>query len=412
MYKSVNYPALIENPAESLIHFQGVALGDAVLDLFSQTTSYAEYAYEHGLIPLGIKKLADKMFQQCYYKTKARRFKFKMSRGDFLKCGVSDLILEATGQINYQTTMNFDTSTTSTTSTPAPAAQSVEHRFFNSPEIQELLHVRGYNLPGVNFRPKNKDTDTVSSSSSSSVVDNNSNDLLMTMSLDLPSSSTSYSSSSSTLRQPRPSFPEDEDDDVDDIHNNNNNNNNGKKKKNKDKAKHINKADATPSFAPFTSIPFYYEPYQTWEVCNNKVNKHLYNDRPISSVLSLQYIMKYVKVLLYNNEGNLEFNFLGIQHILENNEWFEKLWSTAARSLWLNDKQQVAGEYFNLDFLSFLIIRNTNTHPHDLRDYSSSSSSTSTSFLQQSIFAKDSLDIIDRFIHDKVGVVMVCYLCL
>jgi Serine carboxypeptidase len=30
------------------------------------------------------------------------------------------------------------------------------HRFFNDPVIQELLHVRGHNLPGLNFRPETK----------------------------------------------------------------------------------------------------------------------------------------------------------------------------------------------------------------------------------------------------------------
>ena len=28
-------------------------------------------------------------------------------------------------------------------------------RFFNDPSIQEILHVRGHNLPGLNFRPEN-----------------------------------------------------------------------------------------------------------------------------------------------------------------------------------------------------------------------------------------------------------------
>jgi hypothetical protein len=30
-------------------------------------------------------------------------------------------------------------------------------RFFNDPEIQEILHVRGYNLPGLNFKPEAKE---------------------------------------------------------------------------------------------------------------------------------------------------------------------------------------------------------------------------------------------------------------
>jgi len=34
----------------------------------------------------------------------------------------------------------------------------VYHRFFNDPKIQEILHVRGYNLPGINFVPEKSDS--------------------------------------------------------------------------------------------------------------------------------------------------------------------------------------------------------------------------------------------------------------
>lgn len=33
------------------------------------------------------------------------------------------------------------------------------HRFFNDPAIQELIHVRGYNIPGINFSPEGTETD-------------------------------------------------------------------------------------------------------------------------------------------------------------------------------------------------------------------------------------------------------------
>lgn len=47
------------------VHLEGVAIGNGVIDDAIQTASYTEYAYSHGLIPLGAKKLIDDTYTRC-----------------------------------------------------------------------------------------------------------------------------------------------------------------------------------------------------------------------------------------------------------------------------------------------------------------------------------------------------------
>lgn len=47
------------------INLVGVAIGNGVIDYLHQEPSYAEYAYYHGLIPLGAKQKIDYDFQLC-----------------------------------------------------------------------------------------------------------------------------------------------------------------------------------------------------------------------------------------------------------------------------------------------------------------------------------------------------------
>jgi hypothetical protein len=45
-----------------------VAIGNGVMDMVFQEPSYAEYAYYHGLIPLGAKQQFDKDWAACLEK--------------------------------------------------------------------------------------------------------------------------------------------------------------------------------------------------------------------------------------------------------------------------------------------------------------------------------------------------------
>ncbi len=47
------------------INLQGVAIGNGVIDDVIQSASYTEYAYTHGLIPLGAKRKIDEMQGRC-----------------------------------------------------------------------------------------------------------------------------------------------------------------------------------------------------------------------------------------------------------------------------------------------------------------------------------------------------------
>jgi hypothetical protein len=50
------------------LNLQGVAIGNGVMDMVFQEPSYAEYAYYHGLIPLGAKQQFDKDWAACLEK--------------------------------------------------------------------------------------------------------------------------------------------------------------------------------------------------------------------------------------------------------------------------------------------------------------------------------------------------------
>lgn len=47
------------------INLVGAAIGNGIIDVFHQEPSYAEYAYTHGLIPLGAKKKIDADWVEC-----------------------------------------------------------------------------------------------------------------------------------------------------------------------------------------------------------------------------------------------------------------------------------------------------------------------------------------------------------
>ena len=47
------------------LNLVGLAIGNGVLDALHQEKSYAEYAYTHGLIPLGAKQQFDYQYERC-----------------------------------------------------------------------------------------------------------------------------------------------------------------------------------------------------------------------------------------------------------------------------------------------------------------------------------------------------------
>jgi len=129
---------------EIKIDLRGVAIGNGAIDPL-QDLSYAEYAYSHGLIPLAAKEYIDEYAQKCYQDTLNVK---KKSSGKKTSCDTLAMVLEAAGQPNEYDTGTFQGYTRIIQ--PGGAFD----RFFNDPEIQTALHVRGVNIPGLNFVPE------------------------------------------------------------------------------------------------------------------------------------------------------------------------------------------------------------------------------------------------------------------
>lgn len=53
------------------LNLAGIAIGNGVMDMIFQEPSYAEYAYYHGLIPLGAKLQFDRDWASCLEKVRA-----------------------------------------------------------------------------------------------------------------------------------------------------------------------------------------------------------------------------------------------------------------------------------------------------------------------------------------------------
>ena len=125
------------------IQLKGVAIGNGAIDPL-QDLSYTEYAYSHGLIPLSAKQKIDNVAKACYLKTVKTGARVKNGR-----CDIMGQVLEAAGGPN-----EYDTGTFNSYSRIVEPG-NVFDSFLNSPVIQEALHVRGLNLPGLeNFKPE------------------------------------------------------------------------------------------------------------------------------------------------------------------------------------------------------------------------------------------------------------------
>jgi carboxypeptidase C (cathepsin A) len=104
-----------------------------------------------------------------------------------------------------------------------------------------------------------------------------------------------------------------------------------------------------------------------WEGCVDAFNDQMKKDKPDSVVPALEYISSKIKTMLYNGEHDLTCNFLGAENVLNSRTWFNgRQWSEAKRSLLRSpaigqamDTVDVSAEYFQLDKLSFAIVRNS-----------------------------------------------------
>jgi len=279
------------------INLQGVAIGNGVMDMLIQEPSYAEYAYYHGLIPLGAKQRIDKEWQLCLQDIERQQDK-PLTRGSFTKCNMMTRVMEAAGNPNEYNTATF----VSYAAILSP--EGVFRTFYNDPEVQEALHVRGYNVPGLNFAPE-KPSDEEGG----------------------PDTGTT------TSLQPSSSAEVDKGEQFQDKYN-----------------------------------PEYFAPPHGWLACNDAINEVMVADHPISVVSNLQYLISSsldqpLRVLLYSGEFDLNCNTLGTLHTLEANYWRDgRPWATAERSLWRHaGGEEVSGEYFTMDdgIFSFLIVRNS-----------------------------------------------------
>jgi len=129
------------------INLQGIAIGNGAIDTL-QEYSYTEYAYSHGLIPLGAKKAIDKASAKCL--AQAAKKGGKAKRENLSQCDVMGQVLEAAGKPN-----EYDTSTFNSYD-HIIQPNGVFHAFFNDADVQTALHVRGLNLPGLDFTPEQK----------------------------------------------------------------------------------------------------------------------------------------------------------------------------------------------------------------------------------------------------------------
>mmetsp|Transcript_29725 Transcript_29725/g.28436 ORF Transcript_29725/g.28436 Transcript_29725/m.28436 type:complete len:866 (-) Transcript_29725:73-2670(-) len=131
------------------INLQGVAIGNGVIDEETQDATYPEYAYTHGLIPIGAKDYAEEQFQKCDNHIKHRgRGRKHITHGDLSDCDTMSLVLDMAGRPNEYNTNTFK-QYDNLTDPDRPFL-----RFMNDPVIQEKIHVRGRDLPGLNFNPE------------------------------------------------------------------------------------------------------------------------------------------------------------------------------------------------------------------------------------------------------------------
>eukprot|EP01032_Pedospumella_encystans_P012048 gene12048-13965_t len=332
---------LVRNVDLDGINLSGVAIGNGVMDMLTQEPSYAEYAYYHGLIPLGAKLKFDEDWKVCL--KKIQRSGEPLTRGSFDECDMMTKVLNAAGLPNEYNTATFIQYNS------IIGVGSAFMTFFDDPSIQELIHVRGFDLPGINFEiegmavtkdeqgRKLYEPPNLWGACSDAVDTSMSNDSPVTVVPQL------QFLSEQPLRRTKT-------------------NSNSKSTSASVIANSALRGAATATATASTA--------DEKVVANSGTNAET---DPLSHA---------IRVLLYSGELDLNCNTLGTLHTLEANQWRNKPWSHAERSLW-KYQNDVAGEYFTMDdVFSFLIVRNSgHLMPMDLPAIS--------------------LDLIMRFVHGK-----------
>jgi carboxypeptidase C (cathepsin A) len=112
----------------------GLAIGNGILDVIAQEGSYTEYAYSHGLIPLGAKEYIDAFRVKCTAEVLAAGG--TITKGNLEKCGTMGMVMEAAGMPNEYNTATF-------TQYKWIAPGSAVDTFLNDVEIQKTLNVHG-----------------------------------------------------------------------------------------------------------------------------------------------------------------------------------------------------------------------------------------------------------------------------
>lgn len=317
----------LKNPDEFQINLRGVAIGNGVIDMFMQMSSYSVYAYYHGLIPLEVKQRSDDMMALCEQKALGD---LKHPHGYLSDCGVFSFVLAAAGQPNQYNTGTFKQYTN------IVGNDTVFQRFMNDHVVQEAIHVRGYNLPGINFVPSSHPNDDLGSSGTYYADDGRDNP---------HDDSSDDDDGDDTFYGPNDDDGNLRDDDYQVIH---------------QKRRLQRKSDKQ----------FYYQPSH-WSVCHQRITDTLFKyDHPKTSVPAIQFAAKHIKVILYSGELDLNCNTIGTLSVLQTNSWLGQAFDKATRGLWWNNGD-VAGEYFKISpdvsalhgydsgEFSFLIVRNS-----------------------------------------------------
>jgi hypothetical protein len=106
--------------------------------------------YSYGFIPLNAKQYFDKLWTECLDKV---LYSGKpVTVGAMQECELLDKVLEASGKPNMYNTKTY------------VQYDSIIARlslFLNNHRVQEILHARGYNLPGLNFQPEERNSNYV-----------------------------------------------------------------------------------------------------------------------------------------------------------------------------------------------------------------------------------------------------------
>lgn len=128
------------------INLQGAAIGNGAIDFLIQNPSYAEYMYGNGLIPKSAKDHFDNEWKECL--DRAVYSGKTITVDAFAKCGILESVVEASGGVNIYNTDADDY-------TPLWITLG---DFMNNPEVQTILHARGKNLPGLNFKAEERNS--------------------------------------------------------------------------------------------------------------------------------------------------------------------------------------------------------------------------------------------------------------